>query len=116
MDSKQQSQVTLGVVLIVIGLVFLAQQLQLAVGLNIGRLWPLVLIVIGVSKLGTPDAAGRRGRQGHMLVMVGAIFLLHTFHILRLGDSWPLFIVAGGITMLFSSGQSCGSKGRTHAG
>jgi len=115
MDKEQKSQLSLGLVLIVVGLVFLAKQLHLISGLDVGRLWPLVLIVIGLARLGTPDEQGRRGRQGHMLLMVGSIFLLDTFRVLRLGDSWPLFIVAAGVTMLLSRGD-CGPNGRTHAG
>jgi hypothetical protein len=114
MDPKQHKQVTTGIVLILIGMVFLFKQLNLISGLDIGRLWPIVLIVIGLGRLGTPDSKGRRGRQGHALIMVGTIFLLDTFRVLRLQDSWPLFIVAAGVGMLLNRGEG-DSKEQTNA-
>jgi hypothetical protein len=42
-DRNQTSQVTAGVLLIALGLVFLGQRLDLITGLDISRLWPVIL-------------------------------------------------------------------------
>ena len=102
----------MGVLFIAIGLILLAQQLRLG-GLDLGRLWPVVLIVIAAGQLSTPVENGQP-RRGLGLLMVGTIMLLHTTRILTLGDSWPLFIVAYGVSTMFggrSKSPRCGGGG-----
>ena len=103
MDRKQRSQVLTGVVMMTLGLIFLAERMDIWPGLDLGRLWPLLPIAIGLGRMALPGEEGRRsGRfDGVWLVFVGALFLLHNGHIMTLGQSWPLFIVAGGIAILF---------------
>ena len=107
MDRKQRSQVLTGVTMITVGLIFLGQRADWWPGLDFGRLWPLLPIVIGLGRMALPepDDRGRsNGRfDGVWLVFVGVIFLMHNFHIMRIGQSWPLFIVAGGLAILFGS-------------
>src|SRR4029079_12048156 len=72
--------------------------------LDLHRLWPMFLVIIGFAKVLTPSEEGRSG-GGAWMIFLGVLFLLHTYDIFRLRDSWPLFIVAGGVSILF---------GRTH--
>jgi hypothetical protein len=97
-DSKQVSQATTGLIIVVVGLVLLGGQFRM--GLDFGRLWPLVLIVIGIGRFLTTTPDGRRG-NGAWLLFIGVLFLLNNFRILGLGDSWPLFIVAAGLSIMF---------------
>jgi len=89
-----------GVTLIVVGLIFLGDRLGWGVGWNMGRLWPLIPIAIGLVHV-----VSGRGSEGVWLLFVGGLFLLHMNHIVRLSASWPLFIVAAGIGMLFARSQ-----------
>ena len=100
MDQQQRSQVTTGMLLIALGLVFLGRRLAWLPGLDLGRLWPMFLVIIGVSKFLGGRAEGKPG-SGLWLIFLGALFLLHTYDAFRLNDSWPLFIVAGGVSILF---------------
>jgi hypothetical protein len=102
-DNKQASQVTTGVIVILIGLVFLSGQWRM--GLDVGKLWPLVLVVLGISRYLSTNERGERGNGGWLLFL-GAIFLLNNFRIFGLGDSWPLFIVAAGVSMILSKKNS----------
>lgn len=99
MDRHSRSQVLSGVLLIVLGLVFLGDRLDVLPALDMGRLWPLILIVLGVGHLVFPREDGRR--SGGWFVFVGVLFLLHNYRVLTLHQSWPLFIVAGGLSILF---------------
>jgi Domain of unknown function (DUF5668) len=99
MDRRQTSQATTGVLLILMGLIFLSDRLGLGHRANVGGLWPLVLVVAGAARFVSPRE-GSRGEGGLWLMMIGGIFLLQTFRILYLKDSWPLFIVAFGISRL----------------
>ena len=92
--------------MITIGLIFLGERLDLWDGLDFGRLWPLVPMAIGLGRMLLPDEESRRsnGRlDGLWLVFVGGIFLMHNFHVMSIGQSWPLFMVAAGVAILFGS-------------
>jgi hypothetical protein len=84
------------------GVVLLATQVDWGPDWSMGRLWPVILIVMGVPTLLFGDKAGNRG-GGAWLAMTGAVFLLHTFRFLSLRQSWPLFIAAVGVAMLIDS-------------
>lgn len=107
MDRNQVSQVTAGVLLIGLGLVFLGQRLDVISGLDGARLWPLILILIGAGKFFGSRREGQP-RSGAWLMFLGALFLAHTFRIMTLDRSWPLFIVAGGVSILLGSGAKTG--------
>jgi hypothetical protein len=97
-ERRRVSQVTTGMVVITIGLVLLAGQLNLAWIGGVAHLWPIVLVVIGVGHLIT----GSDSRSsGLWFLFLGGLFLMHTTGVLRLHDSWPLFVVAAGVSMMF---------------
>ena len=104
---RQGNRLTFGILLIALGVLMLADQLEIGfepigIRINLGDLWPAIFVVIGVMKLVTAGAHGSRS-SGYWLLFLGAVFLLHTYDVLRLTESWPLFIVAGGVSMMFGS-------------
>lgn len=88
-----------GLLLVLLGGIFLAHNLEVVDVGSIGRFWPVILILIGLGKIASPEHRG----GGAWLLFLGALFLLHTFDYFRLGDSWPLFIVAAGAGILWRS-------------
>jgi drug/metabolite transporter (DMT)-like permease len=88
-----------GTLLIVLGSLMMLQRLDLPDAWAFDGLWPLLVIAMGLARFWSRRADWRRG-GGLGLVFVGLIFLLHTQDILSLRDSWPLFIVAGGVSIL----------------
>ena len=98
MDNRQASQLTTGTIIIVVGLLLLAGQFDL--GWHFGRLWPLILIILGIGRYLSTGSDGRRG-SGLWLLFIGGIFLLNNFRILMIHNSWPLFIVFVGVMMVF---------------
>jgi hypothetical protein len=108
---RDRNGIGTGLILITLGIIFFVD--RQSAGWSFGNLWPLLLIVAGASKMLFRDdsvmvVAGRRGCRrdnrfgGLWLVMVGVIFLLHQNHIARIDKTWPLFIVAGGLGIIFS--------------
>jgi LiaI-LiaF-like transmembrane region len=117
-----------GVLLIVIGLLFLAQGHDWMFGwhLSFSRLWPLLLIVVGIARLSSahdPGVEARvaalaehhprlaehhrpRGshpvRKGVGIIFLGVLLLLHTNDIFPLHQTWPLGIVWAGLMVLFN--------------
>ncbi len=113
MDSRQASQVGTGIVVIVIGLLLLGREMHL--GLDVGRMWPIVLVIAGISRFASVDENGRR-RSGGWMALAGVLLLLNNFHILGLRDSWPLFIIAAGVGIMFGRGVHRRSRRMTTAG
>jgi hypothetical protein len=115
MTGRQASQITKGMVLVVIGLLLLAGQIHIAWDWNdefgrvdAGRLWPLILVTIGIGRFLAPREDGH-WPGGVVLVFLGGVFLMHTLDVMSLRDAWPLFIVAGGLSVMLSGHRATGS-------
>lgn len=88
-----------GLFLVALGAVFLLDRLHWWDSHELVRYWPLWLIGFGAIRVAYP----RRGRSrlaGFWPILIGSILLMHTLDIMRMDDSWPLFIVAGGLLMM----------------
>jgi hypothetical protein len=88
-----------GVLLIAIGLMFLASNLGTMPEINVARMWPMILVIIGIGKILAPGEDSRW--DGVSLILIAAIFLAHNYRVMRIHDSWPLFIVVAGLTVMF---------------
>lgn len=89
-----------GIVLIAVGSFVLLNAIGDLASL-FARYWPLILVVLGVSKLFSRDTIA----TGLMLVAIGAWFQISH---LRLFDvtwrsSWPLLLIAAGLTTIVHS-------------
>jgi hypothetical protein len=91
--------VTVGLILILLGGLFLAREFDLMQSLHIGRLWPVVFFAIAASHLASTDGRLMLARAT-WFTFLGTIFLLHSFDVVSLRQSWPLFIVAAGVSLL----------------
>jgi len=89
------AQGVFGVFLILVGAALMLDRIGVADLGAYWRYWPLALIVVGVGNWLTP---GREAddHDGFWFVFVGLLFLAHNLRFLRLGQSWPLFLVAAG--------------------
>jgi hypothetical protein len=105
MDHQQTKQLTFGLIVVAIGLMLFARQLDLGWSFHVSRLWPAVFLVLAFGQFLGSDPDGWRG--GVWFLFLAAIFFMHSFHVLRLTDSWPLFVVAGGVSLMFPEAK-CG--------
>ena len=96
-----------GLILIVVGLIFLAGNFDWGLDINFGRMWPVVLVVLGLAKVVFPEGESRL--SGMPLLLVGALFLAHNYDVVRIQQSWPVFIVAAGLGIL-SKAWSCDAQ------
>ena len=95
-------KLVMGLLLVTLGGAFLFDKLYLFDIGDMLRLWPLWLIAFGVIRLAWPRP-GRSRIAGFWPILIGGVFLLDTLHIMSLEDSWPLFIVGGGLLMVLRS-------------
>ncbi len=94
--------VVFGLILIGGGLMFLLRNLGVIYFENIWQYWPVILIVIGASKVAAPRHPGQI-LPGVILIGVGVIFLLRTLGIIYgniWGYIWPAFFICIGVSML----------------
>lgn len=112
---EERAGIGTGILLITVGLLFMADRQG---WLSFIQLWPVILIVLGATMLVFPheaapadietDRRGRRRRRsrvsgGIWMIFVGVLLLANQNHWLMFRDSWPLFIVAGGLSMIFGN-------------
>ena len=98
------SQLLSGVVMLLLGLVFLLNNFYVIDIGNVWRYWPLIVVAIGLNK--TLQAENPKEREsGLWWIFWGAWLLVSTLHLfgLTFRTSWPLIIIAGGIHILWES-------------
>lgn len=101
-----------GLVVIGVGLAFLASNLGYVPIHDVWQLWPAILILIGASKVLFPGECART--SGLPLLLVGCVFLAHNYDVVSIRDSWPLFVVSAGLSILAGAWESSrkGPNGR----
>jgi len=94
-----------GLALLAVGALLLAGNLGYAVPHRLWRYWPFLLIALGAARLVAPGE--REPRGGYWLVIVGVYGWINEWHLFGLdwGSSWPIFLIAAGLLMLFDGGR-----------
>lgn len=102
--SRFGGQLFLGLLLIGMGLLFLADNLYyLDIG-PIWRYWPFILVALGIQNLfNANDRDGVGG--GVWLIFIGLWLYVSLNHVwgLGFGDSWPFLIIAWGVSVIWKS-------------
>ncbi len=92
-----------GILLILFGLVFLADQMHfLSSGQVIARWWPMLLVIAGALQI----VEKRSVFGGVVLLVLGAVFQLSNLHVLNihnLAQYWPVLLVALGLQIVLSA-------------
>ena len=88
-----------GLAMMAVGVVLLLDQTGIVAALGWRHIWPSVLISLGLARLAFPREDGRR--DGGWMVFIGTLLLMDQLRVLRFRESWPLFIVAIGVTMVW---------------
>ena len=96
----------IGFVVLVIGVGFLIGQMGIVHVRVSSRLWPLILVVMGLARVVWPrarDGQKPTRRGGIWLLSIGIWGLISEFRLfgLHYGTSWPLLIIAAGINMVW---------------
>jgi len=99
-------RLVLGVGLIVVGGLLLAANFGFDVPRGVWRYWPFLLIALGCARLIAP-ADGDERRGGYWLLVVGIYGWVNVWNLFGLdwGTSWPIFLIAAGLMMLFGGGR-----------
>lgn len=100
-------QIVLGLIIVIVGVLFTLDNLDLIYARDYLRYWPALLVVYGVVKMLNPERSGGRF-WGLVLTFVGAALLIDKLYLLdfRLWDFWPLILVGLGATMILRTKQT----------
>jgi hypothetical protein len=89
----------IGLTLMALGIGLLLDRTGVIAGLGWRVFWPSVLIVLALVKLAFPRHDGRR--DGAWMLFIGLLLLLNQLDVLRFQESWPLFIAAVGVSIVW---------------
>jgi hypothetical protein len=93
-----------GIILMAVGAIFLLGNLGIIYVADIWQFWPVILIVLGVSKMAPLRSFGET-LWGGVIAGIGGVFLLRNLDILQ-GNVWqfiwPMILIAVGASMLVS--------------
>ena len=108
-DSHRKSNnFWIGLALVILGVIFLGDTFHIIrFGHLISSWWPLILIIVGITKLSGKDPKG-----SWTLIIVGIILQLTTLHIVSwhfIGRLLPVILIIIGIGILLKSSYSRGS-------
>jgi len=100
-----RARVVFGLMVILIGSVLLLDRLNWeGFRLNV-PLWPCILVLLGLARIGERRASGRRGinRSAAWLIFLGAWGFINEYRLwgLTFQTSWPLLIVGAGAIMVW---------------
>lgn len=102
-----QARTVFGLVLMLVGTLLLLDRLDWwGVHLNV-PLWPWVLVLLGLARLGdrSPDESGcRRGSRGAVwLLFLGAWGLVNEYRLfgVHYGHSWPVLLIGAGALVVW---------------
>jgi hypothetical protein len=93
-----------GLMIMLLGATLFLDRAGVIDGFDYVNIWPVAVIIIGLVKLSQRRDDGRR--EGGWWVFFGAWMLLNQMHVVRLRESWPLFLVALGVSMVWKEARA----------
>lgn len=112
-------RLVIGAYLLVIGALLLASNLGYDVPGELWSYWPFLLVGLGLVKLLWPESSEERA-GGFWLLASGIYAWISIWNLFGLhwGSAWPIFLVAGGVAIVFRG--LCGKpepvRSDSHAG
>ena len=88
-----------GAGIMLLGIVLLLAQAGVVSWRGLWSFWPIIFIIGGLGKLTRQEERG----EGVWLMFLGTWFFLNQTHVLLYRDSWPLFIVALGVSIIWKA-------------
>jgi cell wall-active antibiotic response 4TMS protein YvqF len=89
----------IGLTLMALGTGLLLDRTGVIAALGWQLFWPSVLIVLALVKLAFPRHDGHR--DGGWMLFIGVLLLLNQLDVLRFQQSWPLFVAAVGVSIVW---------------
>ena len=98
--SSDPARVAIGLLIVALGVALLLDRAGVIDAFGRSSFWPFAILCVGLVKLA--DRPEHGPRQGGWWVFFGVWLLLSDMRVLRFRDSWPLFLVAIGISIVWN--------------
>jgi hypothetical protein len=98
--ASDPGRLTIGILIVALGIALLLDRAGVIDAFGRTTFWPFVLIGVGLVKLANRPEHGPS--HGGWWVFFGVWLLLNEMRVLRFRDSWPLFLVAIGISIVWN--------------
>ncbi|WP_425389739.1 LiaF transmembrane domain-containing protein [Ekhidna sp.] len=97
MTSPNSKRAIIGIILILLGTIFLLDNMGYDMYLPYYLFsWPAVFVVLGVINL-----LSGNGKSSLIFFGLAAVFYLHHYNVVRIGEIWPVILIIIGLTFIF---------------
>ena len=96
----RSGRILFGAAIMVIGLIFLMDRLQLFGAETIAVYWPVLLVAYGLARIALPSRPGAE-TGGLWIALFGWLLMLDRLDIAPMRESWPTFLIVGGLMVVF---------------
>lgn len=103
-EARSVSRIVGGLLLLILGTVFLLQNFGVLHAGRLGDYWPLILVWVGLARILTPRGR-HRFASGVVILALGIAFQLDRLGVLWIHarDFWPLLLVVAGLALVAES-------------
>jgi predicted membrane protein len=105
-------KIIIGLVILIFGVLLFLRNLGYDIGMSLWSYWPIILIIPGLRIMFQPKEY-RQFITGAIMVLVGALLILHNLYIIHFGWRiiWPLIIILIGISIIMGHFKHAGKPG-----
>jgi hypothetical protein len=96
----QAGYIAFGVTVMAVGLLILMKRLDLISPHDLTFYWPALLVVFGLTRIVWPPRPGGEV-TGMWIALVGGLLMLDRTGMAPLEESWPVFLIVAGLTVVF---------------
>jgi hypothetical protein len=97
--ARTTAGVLIGTAIVLLGVTLLLGRAGVILHLHYNVFWGAIVLAVGLVKLSHPPEHGRR--HGGWWVFFGAWMLLNETRVWRAHESWPLLLVAAGVSIVW---------------
>ena len=98
--ATHSGRIFFGAAIMAIGLIFLMDRLHVLGADTIAVYWPFLLVAYGLARIVVPSRPGAEV-GGLWIALVGGLLLLDRLDIAPMRESWPVFLIVGGLMVVF---------------
>ena len=94
--------IAFGVTIMAVGILILLDRLNLIRPEQLTFYWPGLLVIFGLTRIVWPSRSGGE-MFGMWMALIGGLLLLDRTGVAAMEDSWPVFVIVAGLSVVFKA-------------